>query len=517
MPADNSSATTALLWIAGTLWVGIFSSWAFSASSDDDSTHRSFAHRNVSHSHCHLDGALVLGGGIAVTLAGLKHYGRKLDAKALALIALVTSAALVQPALPHLPVTNNYVPSAPSFDASQAFTFADTCYNPTTHCASDAPFTLPPTAAGIDPILSKLRAQASARLATNVTAPVLRMCPDTQANVCLVPHISYLSEVTSYDSHGIEGVGSDLADVEAIGKAPFACLDKYGRLRHFTLTNAHVTPSCQDVLIGTNMNSDGFDFDSSNSVLTLPDGRQVNTPQGSDGMYQFSAIATAGGHDKANSSGDNANLAASFHKYNFSKQLIDQAVESDAVKIVEYHGGVGTASSVPGSAVEVIAYNDSDPMALELFTAEHPQAAVYSGTLEAIENAHDPHSFVSVAEHAPVAIIGIPCRNLITMNGKRNEQCADARQILTAIALASRCRHEVCIIEAPAALFVANNSRLYAQACDEIDAARPARAIAGRILFERFRELVLKVIAHVLFGVAFIVAHCKLCIIHGHA
>jgi hypothetical protein len=69
-------------------------------------------------------------------------------------------------------------------------------------------------------------------------APVVRICPDTQANVVLVPDISYLSKITSYEANGISGVSSDLASVEAVGVASFACLDRHGRIRDFSVANA---------------------------------------------------------------------------------------------------------------------------------------------------------------------------------------------------------------------------------------------------------------------------------------
>jgi hypothetical protein len=60
----------------------------------------------------------------------------------------------------------------------------------------------------------------------------------------------------------------------------FACLDKYGRLRHFSLNNAHVTPSCPDVLIGTNMNSGGFDFAPARRAgVPLASSRGIQAPQ----------------------------------------------------------------------------------------------------------------------------------------------------------------------------------------------------------------------------------------------
>jgi hypothetical protein len=143
--------------------------------------------------------------------------------------------------------------------------------------------------------------QAVARFASGPVAPVVRICPDTQANVVLVPDISYLSKITSYayEANGISGVSSDLASVEAVGIASFACLDRHGRVRDFSVANAHVVPSCPDVLIGTCADAEGFEFDGPNETLTLPDGAQCWVPKGPDGLYSMPAVVTSGDHSQA--------------------------------------------------------------------------------------------------------------------------------------------------------------------------------------------------------------------------
>jgi hypothetical protein len=135
--------------------------------------------------------------------------------------------------------------------------------------------------------------QAVARFASGPVAPVVRICPDTQANVVLVPDISYLSKVTSYEANGISGVSSDLASVEAVGIASFACLDRHGCVRDFSVSNAHVVPSCPDVLIGTCADAEGFVFDGPNETLTLPDGAQCWVPKGPDGLISMPAVVTS--------------------------------------------------------------------------------------------------------------------------------------------------------------------------------------------------------------------------------
>jgi hypothetical protein len=46
-------------------------------------------------------------------------------------------------------------------------------------------------------VLPATARQAVARFASGPAAPVVRICPDTQASVVLVPDISYLPEITS--------------------------------------------------------------------------------------------------------------------------------------------------------------------------------------------------------------------------------------------------------------------------------------------------------------------------------
>jgi hypothetical protein len=92
--------------------------------------------------------------------------------------------------------------------------------------------------------------------------------------------------------------------------------------------------------------------------------------------------------------------------------------------------------------------------------SDHPWAATHTCTArEALTSAGDASSFVAVAEHARIAFMGVPCRNLIPMNLHRDEKGDDACQCLTAVDLVDITRPEAVIIEAPAALFVAEITR----------------------------------------------------------
>ena len=118
-----------------------------------------------------------------------------------------------------------------------------------------------------------------------------------------------------------------------------------------------------------------------------------------------------------------------------------------------------------------IAYLDSDSDASDVFESAHPWVATHTCTARcALSGAGDVGSFVSVAEHARVAFMGVPCRNLIPMNQHRDEKGDDARQCLTAVDLVDITRPEAVIIEAPASLFVADNAKLFQQFTSKVDA-----------------------------------------------
>jgi hypothetical protein len=104
-------------------------------------------------------------------------------------------------------------------------------------------------------------------------------------------------------------------------------------------------------------------------------------------------------------------------------------VSGNNTHIAEMYGGLGTPSRVLSGVAVPIAYLDSDPDASDVFESAHPWAATHTCTArEALTSAGDASSFVAVAEHARIAFMGVPCRNLIPMNSHRDEQGDDARQ-----------------------------------------------------------------------------------------
>jgi hypothetical protein len=216
-----------------------------------------------------------------VSASGKKHQVQRVS---LALMLMLASASMSN-ATPLGGVRPDT--SAPALSSSplQEFSYAD----PTATYA-----------AGFhqEVVLPAVVRQAVARFASGPVAPVVRICPDTQANVVLVPDISYLSKITSYEANVISGVSSGLASVEAVGVASFACLDRHGPVRDFSVANAHVVPSCPDVLIGTCADEEGFVFDGPNEALTLPDGAKCWVPKGSDGLFSMPAVVTSGDHSQ---------------------------------------------------------------------------------------------------------------------------------------------------------------------------------------------------------------------------
>jgi hypothetical protein len=211
--------------------------------------------------------------GLCVSASGKKHQVQRVS---LALMIMLASASMSN-ATPLGDVRPDTRATALFSPPLQEFSYADP---------------MATYAAGFhqEVVLPAIVRQAVARFASGPVAPVVRICPDTQANVVLVPDISYLSKITSYEANGISGVSSDLASVEAVGIASFACLDRHGRVRDFSVANAHVVPSCPDVLIGTCADEEGFVFDGPNETLALPDGAKCWVPKGPDGLFSMPAV-----------------------------------------------------------------------------------------------------------------------------------------------------------------------------------------------------------------------------------
>jgi hypothetical protein len=97
-----------------------------------------------------------------------------------------------------------------------------------------------------------------------------------------------------------------------------------------------------------------------------------------------------------------------------------------STRIAEVYGGVGIPSRVLSGVAVPIAYLDSDPEASDVFESDHPWAATHTCTArEALSSAGEASSFVAMAEHARIAFMGVPCRNLIPMNLHRDEKGDD--------------------------------------------------------------------------------------------
>jgi hypothetical protein len=175
---------------------------------------------------------------------------------------------------------------------------------------------------------------------------------------------------TDHETNGISGVSSGLASVEAVGIASFACLDRHGRVRDFAVANAHVVPSCPDVLIGTCADAEGFEFDGPNETLALPDGAQCWVPKGPDGLYSMPAVVTSGNHSQAQrlAGSRTEELAVAFDSHRMVQSSIAASVGSgNMTHIAEMYGGLGTPSRVLSGVAVPIAYLDSDQDASDVF------------------------------------------------------------------------------------------------------------------------------------------------------
>ena len=146
------------------------------------------------------------------------------------------------------------------------------------------------------------------------------------------------------------------------------------------------------------------------------------------------AVVTSGDHSQAQrltgSRNEERAGGCSFDSHRMVQSNIAASVGSgNTTHIAEMYGGLGTPSRVLSGVAVPIAYLDSDPDASDVFESAHPWAATHTCTArEALTSAGDASSFVAVAEHARIAFMGVPCRNLIPMNSHRDEQGDDARQ-----------------------------------------------------------------------------------------
>lgn len=236
---------------------------------------------------------------------------------------------------------------------------------------------------------------------------------DNQADICVVPDTRFFQPGfcrgrvlvnTASDSHVV---------ATHIGRIRYAIENELGQ-RVTTESTAFCIPSQPDPIFGTNTMKDGVFFDSARGNCTCTIG-DVTVPVPFDKRYSFEVIT----------------------------QLLTHIPAGQKLRIAEYFGGVGCASTALQDIASPVAYFDKNDKLLNVFADMHPDVALFSE----LEHAVQSDSFMDVASTADVSFIGAPCNHHFTLNNRRQENGAISRMSLDALALFKRTNNKIGVFE----------------------------------------------------------------------
>jgi site-specific DNA-cytosine methylase len=282
---------------------------------------------------------------------------------------------------------------------------------------------------------------------------IVRLGPDTMANITVLPSACMLVSVDSYGGQSVQAVGAAGATTH-IGTARFACLDRYGLMRTFDVPNCHVVPTCTDVLLGNFAADSGtyFVLDGDDQPhLRLPCGARVPVQLCGDGLFGVDAVPVASGSQCIGTSP----LACAYNTRTNSD-------DHDPTCMSEMFGGIGAATMACEGILKPVAYFDSDNDACETYNQHSPQVPQHSTMRAAIVDSNNPESFVSYASKAAIAFSGAPCTAITRLNTGRDERGPTARLLVDQWNIIDRTRQPMCFFETLHEALTADGGRLYA-------------------------------------------------------